>query len=339
MLQAPRIPICFCTAYYSMASSWITTPHLRPSLDAKSSEPRPSQLAGPFAVSAAQISVKVREDGSPGLDKLPTLSAPSIVTLQVKDGPRALTDAHVDVSTTTPRQAPSGTTSLLVKGEPRPTSALPTAPHPSMSPHPGLPDVSNNSPYDIEPSAQTAQTSELAEVETTHQIGFPPPKRKQAAKSQSSSSPAFEPQVLGFTPTTNSQAAAPISEASGSPTMGSPPLPPLTPPLIQSLGIEQGARSGRPTNTRSTTTRTSGTAVTARSNNTMVESDYTKMVFNSPSSWYSFFATVFLWILLAGFLVLPSTFPNVETIVEDATTNETVKHVFHSVRNHALYVP
>jgi hypothetical protein len=25
--------------------------------------------------------------------------------------------------------------------------------------------------------------------------------------------------------------------------------------------------------------------------------------------------------------------------VEDATTNETVKHVFHSVRNHALYVP
>ena len=322
-----------------MASSWITTPQLRPSFDAKSSDPRPSQLAEPFAVSTAQISVKVREDGSPGLDKLPTLSAPAIVTLQVKDGPRVLTDAHVDVSTTTPRQAPSGTTSLPVKGKSRSTSTLPTAPDPSMSLHPGLPDVTNSSPYDIEPSAQTAQTSEPADIETAHQIGSPPPKRKQAARSQSSSSSAFEPQVLGFTPTTNSQAAAPISEASTSPTMGSPQLLPLTPPPVQSPGIEQSARLGRPAHTRSATTRTSGTAVTARSNNTIVESDYIKMVLNAPSSWYSVFATVFLWILLAGFLVLPSTFPNVETIVEDATTNQTVKHVLHSVRNHALYVP
>jgi hypothetical protein len=63
------------------------------------------------------------------------------------------------------------------------------------------------------------------------------------------------------------------------------------------------------------------------------------MIFEPISSWNSFFATVFLWILLAGFLILPSTFPNFETIVQNATKNSTVNQVLHSVHNHALYVP
>jgi hypothetical protein len=49
-----------------------------------------------------------------------------------------------------------------------------------------------------------------------------------------------------------------------------------------------------------------------------------------PSDFYNFMAQVFLWILLAGFLVLPSTFPNIQTIVKDSTT---LTKVVHTVRN------
>ncbi|KAF8463964.1 hypothetical protein DFH94DRAFT_825221 [Russula ochroleuca] len=54
-----------------------------------------------------------------------------------------------------------------------------------------------------------------------------------------------------------------------------------------------------------------------------------------PSDFYNFMAQVFLWILLAGFLVLPSTFPNIQTIVKDSTT---LTKVVHTVRNVPLLV-
>jgi len=117
---------------YSMASSWITTPQLRPSSDTASSASHPGLLvpnanlhmassrpmtpdaklaherAGPLAVSAARICVGIGEDGRSSLpsgvvlDKQPIHSAPAIVTLQVKDGPLALTNVHRNAFTTSP---------------------------------------------------------------------------------------------------------------------------------------------------------------------------------------------------------------------------------------------
>ena len=345
-----------------MASSWITTPHLRPSPEAESSEPHPGLLAhsfnlhmassqlvrpdaevacermGPFAVSSAQISVNIREDGPPGLpleavlNKRPTLSAPAIVTLQVKNGPRVPSDVHADGSTIIPHQSPSTTTPPVKRG-PQPTTALQTTPRPSMSQHPRFSDVpsdSNRLPKDAKPSTQTTQTSELADIETARQFGSP---------QASSSSSTFEPQVLAFTPTTNSQAAAPVSEASSSPTMGSPQLLPLNQSLIQGSDIERGTRTQRPeAPKRSTTMKTSRTS---RSISTIAQSEYTDMILEPISSWNNFWSNIFLWIILAGFLVLPSTFPNLETIVENADKNDSsdVHKVLHLMRHVSLYVP
>ena len=55
-----------------------------------------------------------------------------------------------------------------------------------------------------------------------------------------------------------------------------------------------------------------------------------------PSDFYSIMAQVFLWILLAGFLVLPSTFPNIQTIMK---SSDTLTGVMLTVRNVPLYVP
>jgi hypothetical protein len=55
-----------------------------------------------------------------------------------------------------------------------------------------------------------------------------------------------------------------------------------------------------------------------------------------PSDFYSIMAQVFLWILLAGFLVLPGTFPNIQTIVKGS---DTLTGVVLTVRNVPLYVP
>ena len=366
----PNTHLTLYSACYSTASSWITTPHLRPLPDTELSESHPGLLAhvvnlpmapshsvkqdaevacermGPFAVSAAQISVKIREEGSPSLpsevvlDKRPTLSAPAIVTLQVKDEPRAPSDVHADVSTITPRQPPS-TTTLPVKREPQPTSAFWTAPQSSMSRRSGLPDVSNDSnrfPNDVEPSTQATQTSEPVDIETAHQVGSPFPKHKQAARPQLSSS-IFEPQALAFTPTSNSQAAAPVSEASSSPAMGSPQLPPLNQSLIQSADVERGTGPGRPAAPRRSTTMKSSR--TSRSISTIAPSEYTDMIFEPISSWNNFWTNIFLWIILAGFLVLPSTFPNLETIVENADQKESgdLHKVLHLVRHVSVYVP
>ena len=55
-----------------------------------------------------------------------------------------------------------------------------------------------------------------------------------------------------------------------------------------------------------------------------------------PHDFNNVMAQVFLWILLAGFLVLPSTFPNIQTIVKGSGA---LTNVVHTVRNVPLYVP
>jgi len=280
---------------YSMASSWTTTPHLRPSLDTASSESHPGVLAherpGPFAISAAQICVKIGEDGQPNLpsdvvlDKRYTPSAPAVVTLQVKDGPPAPSEAHTNVFTAPP---------LL--------------------------------------------------------------KLKQVARPQSpSSSSTFERQVLASLPTTNSQPVAPISAASsmtpplspgspdarpistthistaGSPTIGYSQLPALNQPLTQSPNPEHG-QPARQAPRRSGTARTFGTSA----GNSIAQTEFTDMVFESIPFRFNVMTCVFMWIVLAGFLVLPSSFPNIQTILGDSNKLSKVVRV---ARNVPLYVP
>ena len=55
-----------------------------------------------------------------------------------------------------------------------------------------------------------------------------------------------------------------------------------------------------------------------------------------PSDFYNIMAQVFLWILLAGFLILPTSFPNIQTIVKGSGT---LTKVVHEVRNVPAYVP
>src|SRR6266576_5183857 len=160
-----------------MASSWITTPHLRPSSDTTSSESHPGVLAheraGPFAISAAQICVKIGEDGQPSLpsgvvlDKRSTHSPPPVVTLQVKDGPPAPSDSdvHTNVFTASPLlnhkqvarpQSPSSSSTFerQVLASVPTTNSQPVAPisaasNPTTPLSPGSPDTRPISTTDI----------------------------------------------------------------------------------------------------------------------------------------------------------------------------------------------
>lgn len=278
-----------------MASSWTTIPHLRPSSDTTSSQSHPGVLAhgrvGPFAVSAAQIRVKIGEDGQRSLpsdavlDKRYTHSAPTVVTLQVKDVPAAPSNVHTNVPTTSPL-----------------------------------------------------------------------PKHKQVARLQSpSSSFTFERQVLASIPTTNSQPVAPISAASNL----TPPLPPNSPdarpvsttdisaagsPTIgysinqsptQSPNLDRG-QPARPTKGRSGTMRT---YATSGGGSTIAQTEFTDMLFESIPFRYNVMTCFCNWIILAGFLVLPSSFPNIQTIVNESNKLGKVGKVVGVARNVPVYVP
>jgi hypothetical protein len=263
-----------------MASSWITTPHLRPSSDTASSESYPGVLAheraGPFAISAAQICVKIGEDGQPSLpsdvvlDKRYTHSPPAVVTLQVKDGPPAPSDVHTNVFTASPL-----------------------------------------------------------------------PKHKQVARPQSPSSiSTFERQVLASVPTTNSHSVAPISAASNLNPSVSP-----DPPDARPVSTEFST-AGSPTVSYSLTQspllpvmqgpRRPGTMGTFGSSagNSIVKTVYSDMLFEDIPFRIIVLTTFSMWIVLAGFLMLPSSFPIVETILWESKLSTVVRFA----RNIPLYV-
>jgi hypothetical protein len=57
---------------------------------------------------------------------------------------------------------------------------------------------------------------------------------------------------------------------------------------------------------------------------------------DEPSDFSNVMAQIFLWTLLAGFLVLPSTFTNVQKSV---VCSNTLTEVVRDVRNISAYVP
>ena len=352
-----------------MASSWTTTPKLRLPSDAESSESRPTlpaqnfnshlasslpvtpdakERSGSFAVSAAKISVKFREDGPPpslrsevDLDKQPAFSAPAIDGLQVEDRPQAPSDVHSNVFTTTltttPRQAPS-TTSFFVKREPRPTSVIHSASQSSMSTRPGLTDRSNSLNFDVKPSAQPMASFDGVDIETPHLVRSPLPKHQQVAMPQASSSTStFEQQVLALAPTTYSQPVAPISGVPNSPTMGLSQLPTFNQSLNQIPDLEP-RRPQRPPTMRSSTLKTVGTGRSMLSMAQSHSSQYTEMIIESVDSvsfWYTILSCFLHWVILAGFLVLPTTFDDLQEI---AVSSSAFGRALHAVQRIPLYV-
>ncbi|KAN0111391.1 hypothetical protein V8E52_008547 [Russula decolorans] len=163
-------------------------------------------------------------------------------------------------------------------------------------------------------------------------------KHKQVARPQSpSSSSTFERQVLASIPTTNSQSVAPISAASNPTPLLSPSSPDALPisttdisttgsptivysqlatptPLVTLTQYPDPGRSQptrRPPKRAGTIGGTGGTGVSG-------QTQYTDMIFEEIPFRFNVMTFVFMWIVLAGFLVLPSSFPKIQTILGDS---------------------
>ena len=68
----------------------------------------------------------------------------------------------------------------------------------------------------------------------------------------------------------------------------------------------------------------------------IAQTEYTDMVFEAIPFRFNVLTCVCMWTVLAGFLVLPSSFPNIQTIL--GKSNELNK-VVRVARNIPLYVP
>jgi hypothetical protein len=180
-------------------------------------------------------------------------------------------------------------------------------------------------------------------------------KHKQVARPQSpSSSSTFERQVLASIPTTNSQSVAPISAASNPTPLLSPSSPDALPisttdisttgsptivysqlatptPLVTLTQYPDPGRSQptrRPPKRAGTIGGTGGTGVSG-------QTQYTDMIFEEIPFRFNVMTFVFMWIVLAGFLVLPSSFPKIQTILGDSNK---LCRVVRVARNIPLYV-
>ena len=280
-----------------MASSWITTPHLRPSLDTASSESHPDVLAhehaGPLAISAAQFYVKIGGDGQPilpsdvVLDKRYTHSAPAVVTLQVKDGPPAPSDVHANVFTAPP----------LLEHEQvaRPQSRS---------------------------STSTLERQDLASVPPTNSPPIAP------ISAASNSTPPLSPDSRDDRPISTTD----ISSAC-SPTIS------YSQPLILNQFPTQSPNPqlGQPARQAAKRSGTSKTFATSAGNS--IQTEYTDMIFEASEAIpfrINVMTCLFMWIVLAGFLVLPCSFPTIQMIVGD--TNKLSK-VVRVARNIPVYAP
>jgi hypothetical protein len=198
---------------------------------------------------------------------------------------------------------------------------------------------------------QHAPTSEGTDIAAAHLVGSIPPIHKQVVEPQSlSSSSMFERDVLASHLTKPTPAVAPISAANNetppspsnttpypittgdisftsSPDTGASQSPTVNLTLTRSLELGRG-KSDKRVPKRSVTGGTSGTA-------SIVQSKYTDMVFESVPRTHNLLSSLFTWILLAGFVVLPGTFSTLEGIQSNSGEFE---KVLHTIRNLPLYV-
>ena len=199
---------------------------------------------------------------------------------------------------------------------------------------------------------QHAPTLEGADIAAAHLVESIPPIHKQVVEPQSpSSSSMFERDVLASRLTKTTQAVAPISAANNetppSPSNTTTPHPITTGDISFTSSPDTGASQSPTVNLtltgspeygrgkydkrvpkRSVTGGTSGTG-------SIVQSKYTDMVFEDVPRTHNLLSSLFTWILLAGFVVLPGTFSTLEGIQSNSSKFE---KVLHTIRNLPLYV-
>jgi hypothetical protein len=91
----------------------------------------------------------------------------------------------------------------------------------------------------------------------------------------------------------------------------------------------------RPLNIRTATFGTFATSTTTASRSTIAKTKFTEMIFESVPFIYNLLSCIFHWIILAGFLVLPTSFPNLQKLAENAGKAD---NVFKDARNIPVYV-
>jgi hypothetical protein len=70
--------------------------------------------------------------------------------------------------------------------------------------------------------------------------------------------------------------------------------------------------------------------------NSTVHTEYAEMVFESVPFRYNVLSCLFMWIVLAGFLILPTSFPELQTILQNSSK---ISKLLRYVGNLPLYVP
>lgn len=217
--------------------------------------------------------------------------------------------------------------------------------------HASTPLPAPHSPVSID-AEQTVPTSDGAGIAAAHLVGPILPMHQQVVKLQSpSSSSMFERDAFASLATKSPQAVAPISAADNvtppspsnpttpypistgdisptdSPNSGAPRSPTVNLTLTGSPEPGRGKPDRQPPK-RSVTTGTAGTG-------SIVQSQYTDMVFEEVPRTHNLLSGLFTWILLAGFVVLPGTFSALEGIQSNSGEFE---KVLHTIRHLPLYV-
>jgi len=204
-----------------------------------------------------------------------------------------------------------------------------------------------------------APISEDADIAAANLIGSILPIHKHHVGPQLSlSSSTFERDVFASSPTKNTHTVAPISAADK---VSPPPPPPSSPPdsttiatgdvsITSSpnpgasqtptvkLSLTQSPEHGRGKSEKQPPRRP-GQGSTGKAGSvgsaSIVQSQYTNMVFEQVPRTHNILSGLFTWILLAGFVVLPGTFSTLEAI--QSTPNEFGK-VLHKIHHLALLV-
>ena len=214
--------------------------------------------------------------------------------------------------------------------------------------HASTPLPAAHSPMSIDVE-QTVPTSDGAGIAAAHPVGSILPMHKQVVELQSpSSSSMFErdpfaslstksPQAVSaadsVTPPCNSNPTTPYPISTGdtsptdSPNSGAPRSPTVNMTLTGSPEPGRGKPDRQPPK-RSVTVGTAGTG-------SIVQSQYTDMVFEEVPRTHNLLSGLFTWILLAGFVVLPGTFSTLEGIQSNSGEFE---KVLHTIRHLPLYV-
>ena len=307
--------------------------------------------AVPTIVSTASAFVKCQEarpSTHPSVYPHHKSSHSGFTSLQIKNGIPVTSDVRPDVHTTMTTHPSPGvveeTRERVLSNDTQPSKGELQSPSPL--PLVSRPPAFNTLRHDADSSVQQTPAYERADIAAAYPTNLILSTREQVAKHSvghvvTSPKSSWMPKqyVAASSPTTNSHPvtqtsiiaasnvtplSTAISEVS-SPTMGAPQSPTINLAQIPGRGRLSDGRAPK----RSVTGSTAG------SGSGIVPSKYANMVFEEVPPLVNIFAWLFTWILLAGFVVLPSTFDTLGDILANAGVSQ---KVVQTIDNLPLYV-